>query len=185
MRLISFLFFGLLSIGQADEVVLSKFDNQTLQFPYGSWVDKATDTKALVPGPKGLSVAGGATAKGGACVRNVQLKFSDAQVIELQVTVLKGNKAKVLNVLLENEGAKQAGWRFDLSGIPIGETRTLVSSPISKPAFTNPEGASFDPSAVISWHVQGDFSGDAALRVRLNNLVVKSQEKVTIEPKDQ
>lgn len=177
MRLISFLFFGCLSVGLADDVVLSNFNDQTLPFPYGTWVNESTGATALTPGPVGLSVAGEATAKGGACIRDVQLKFTAEQVIELEVTVLEGNKAKALNVLLENSDGKQAGWRFDLAGIPVGETRTLVSSPISKPVFTTPAGGAIDPQAVISWHVQGDFSDDGALRVRLDNLVVKSQDK--------
>lgn len=177
MRFLTLLLLGSLSTCLADDVVLSNFNNQTMPFPYGSWVNESTSATMLIPEPDGLSVADGATTEGGACVRDVNFSFSDDQVIELEVTVLEGNQAQALNVLLENADGTQAGWRFDLSGVPAGETRTLISSPISKPYFTTPQGETFDPTSVISWHVQGDFSGEDLVRVRLENLVVKSPAK--------
>jgi hypothetical protein len=185
MRLILFfLSLAFSAVCFAGDTILGDFSQTSIPFSYGSWVDPATGKSILVSGPEGVSTTSGeATAKGGACTRGLSISASDSDIIELEITVLAGNEAKAVNVLLENANGTQAGWRFDLADIKPGSTKKMVSSTLSEPLFVNSKAETanskteaFDPKAIVSWHVQGDYSNDNKIRVRFDNLVIRAQK---------
>jgi hypothetical protein len=159
----------------AEETVLSDFSNKTIPFVYGSWIDASTGKIRLQQGPAGLETMDGATAKGGACDR-AGLKFAPNHVIKLTFSVLKGNAAGGITVLLEDVSGAQAGWSFSMEGMGPGESRALTSRELSTPDFTSPNGKLLDLDNIVAWHVQGDHSSDKPLRVRFEKLVVESPD---------
>ena len=176
MRLILLLSLAFSAVCFAGDTTLSDFNDKSIPYPYGSWVDSGSGKSTLVSGPEGVSTSGGATSKGGACARDLSISANDNDVLELEITVLEGNEAKAVNVLLENANRTQAGWRFDLTDIKPGSTKKMVSSTLSEPSFVNSKTETFDPKAIVSWHVQGDYSDDRKIRVRFDNLVIRSQK---------
>ena len=176
MRLILLLSLAFSAVCFAGDTNLSDFDQKTVLFPYGSWYDAGLKKSYLVPGQDGVATSGEATSKGGACTRGLSISATADDVLALEITVLEGNKAKAVNVLLENEDGTQAGWRFDITDLKPGSTKKLISEKLSAPSFVNPQTGTFDPKAIVSWHVQGDYSDDSKIRVRFDHLVIRSQE---------
>jgi len=171
MKLALALLFALPLCLGAEEVILSDFNNKTVPFVYGSWLDESTGETRLEKSPEGLKTTEGATAQGGACER-VPVNVASQDVIKLTFSVLDGNTATGLAVLLEDAAGTQGGWHFSTEGMIPGEPKEFTSGEIGSPDFTNPEGSPLDLANIVSWHIQGDYSNEGPIRVRFEKLAI-------------
>ena len=156
----------------AEEILLSDFENKTVPFAYGTWLDDFTGTPRLQESPNGLKTTEGATAKGGSNDR-VSLKLNAHGVIKLKFSVLKGNTADGISVLLEDANNTQAGWHFSTKGMVPGESKVFTSKRLASPDFVNQQGKKLDLDNIVAWHVQGDYSNDEAVYIRFENLAIQ------------
>lgn len=162
------------SLVRGDEIVL--ISSEKADFApsslYGTWVEKGPISKTET----GVEISGSATARGG--VRELrQIRVGDKAILNLEVNPLPGNEGHALNVLFEDNNGAQVGWRFDISKLPKDKPTLLVAENLDTPDFVNKPGSNgkLDLKNVSAWHIQGDFSSDASIKVLITKLSVSSK----------
>jgi hypothetical protein len=177
-HILLFLLLAFSSLSRADETILispDKFDSATLSV-YGTWLDATTGNIQLTKDAAGVEISGSATARGG-INKTENLKASDGDTLNLELSPHAGNKAHALNILLEDGNGAQVGWRFDISKLPLDKFTLLVATNLSNPDFVNKPGSKgkFDLQNITGWHLQGDFSSDDPVKVSITRLSISSK----------
>lgn len=166
------------SLSRANETILisSEKSDFSTSAVYGTWLDQTMGNLQITKGPAGAEISGYATTRGG-INKTQNLKVSDGDTLNLELSPHAGNKAHALNILLEDGNGAQVGWRFDISKLPLDKSTLLVAINLSNPDFVNKPGSKgkFDLQNITGWHLQGDFSSDDPVKVSITKLSISSK----------
>ncbi len=137
-------------------------------FAYLAW-----EGKARIDGGVVLLDQPGLTPKGGAgVVGNFDLGPHADDCLALRVLIGSRNTLKVLKLLLRDAAGHSGTWFFPLPAPAAGSVvvTPVDGAPLARANDISPEGAP-DPARIMQWQLLGDWSGDAAVDLRVEAIL--------------
>ena len=174
MRLLPFFLAALALLGpvavsaqttsDATEIITIKsFEaHEGFSYTYGDWRHQTLTT------PEGLIIAGDATAKGGGG-GTVQADVRRAQSVFVTLRKLPAHRARVLNLILMDQGGRGAGFALNLANVTTDWT--VLRLDIARQSFRPPNmEAGPDWSAITGYQVQGNHADSSSIAVQIREI---------------